>query len=78
MRLRRQERKLILLLLKAALLGFEHEAPALVEIDAADRRGAVAILEMYRTLEHVGVLGRVGYGRLGTRHVKEIAELTRE
>ena len=63
---------------KAALLGFEHEAVALVEIDALGGDGAVAGLFLDDALEDV-VVGLMGGGRrVRMGKTQEIAELRQE
>ena len=61
-----------------ALLGFEDEAAALVEVDAAGAGGAVAVMKGDAALEDVGVVGVVGRGRVGPRNAEQIAELGEE
>lgn len=61
----------------AALLGFEDEAVALVEVDAAGAVRDVGLLERHRPLEDVGVLLVVGLRRvraLDPEHVAQLAE----
>jgi len=62
----------------AALLGLEHEAAALVEVDASGGRGAVGVLEGDGALEDIGVLGGFGLGWVGPRQVEPIAEFGEE
>ena len=45
-----------------SLLGFEHEAAAFVEVDAADGGVAVAVVHGDAAFEHVGVVAVVGAG----------------
>jgi hypothetical protein len=73
-----EEGELLGALLVAALLGFEREAAALVEIDAAGAAGAVGVAEGDGALEDVGVAGVVGLARVRTRDVQEIAEFREE
>ena len=60
-----------------ALLGFQHEAAALVEVDAA---GALLgpVVEGDGALQHVLVLGGVVGGRVGPGHAQQVAEVLQE
>ncbi len=60
-----------------ALLGFQHEAAAFVEVDAA---GALfsAVGEGDGALEHVLVVGGVVGGGVGARDIEEVAEVLQE
>ena len=60
------------------MLGFENEAAAFVEVDAAGGDGAVALVELDVALEDVGVLRDVGLGGLGLGDSELIAELREE
>lgn len=62
----------------AALLGFEHEAAALVEVDPPGAGGSVAMMEDDVALEHIGVEARVGQGWIGRSHPKQGAQLGKE
>ena len=56
------------------LLRFEHEAAALVQVDASGRAAAVAVTEGDRPLEHVLLLGI----RVRRFHVEQPAQVQRE
>jgi hypothetical protein len=60
-----------------ALLGLQHKVAALVEIDAAEADGAVAVGEAHGLFEDVGVLSVIrpgGLGRLDLQHGAQLRE----
>ena len=61
-----------------ALLGFQHEAAAPVEVDAADADGAVPVGEADGLFEDVGVLGVVRAGGLGRFDLQHGAQFREE
>lgn len=62
----------------AALLGFEDEAIAFIEVDPTGGGGTVRVVEGRGAFEHVGVLGCLRRSGIGTRHADEVAELEQE
>ena len=70
--------QVLIILLFDALLGFEGEAAALVEVDAAERLGSVGIDKHHPTLEDVGVFIIVGDGRFGARDFEQVAQFAEE
>src|SRR5690606_39262789 len=62
----------------ASLLRFEDEAGFAVQVDAAGGGGAVAVVELDRLLEDVGVLAVVLDGGVGLFDVEEGAQLVGE
>ncbi len=52
-------------MLLASLLGFEDKRAALVEVNASDIGGAVAVMKRNRLLEDVGVLIFIRFRRFG-------------
>src|SRR5699024_8196994 len=61
-----------------ALLGFQHEAAAFVEVDVAARLGAVRVREEDGFLEYIGVALDLGARRIGAGHAEDAAELGEE
>lgn len=64
-----------LLLAQRALLGFQHEAAALVEVNVAGAGGAIAVLEDRLVLKGVsrgGIIGRVGLGASTLRRAQSL------
>ena len=59
----------------AHLLGFEHEAAALVTVDEAEALRAVAMRELHAALEHVGVVAGVVAGGVGFGRAEQVAQL---
>ena len=57
------------------MFGFEHEAAALVEVDAAGGLLAAAVLKRHGPLQHVGILAGVIGGGVGARHAEQVAEI---
>ena len=62
----------------APLLGLQHEAPLLVEVDPAGAREGGAVAEGDGPLEDVGVVPIVGLGRFGARDPEEVAQFGEE
>jgi hypothetical protein len=62
----------------AALFGFEDEAAAFIEIDAAGAGSAVAVVEVNGAFKDVGVLRIVGNGGIGTGDAEDVAEFGEE
>ena len=60
------------------LLGFQHEATPLVEVDAAGRGRAVVMAETDGALEDVVVLLGFGAGRVGRAHADQVAQFHEE
>jgi hypothetical protein len=69
---------LFLVLFLDALLGFQYEAGALVEVDSAVRLGAVRVVKDDPALEDVGVLVVVWYGRVRARDFEDAREFVEE
>jgi hypothetical protein len=57
------------------VFGFEDEAAALVEVDAAGGVGAAAVVEADGALEDVGVVAVVGLRRVGAGDGEQVAQL---
>ena len=64
--------------IKAALLGFKHEAAMLVEIDPAATMAAFAIGLVDQTLEHIGVQLAVRTRRVRPGDADDVAQLRQE
>ena len=62
------------LLIQFEFFRFQHEAGAPVGVDAALGTAAVAMPEDDPPLEHIGVVARVGTGRVGHRHVEQFTQ----
>lgn len=62
----------------AALFGFEDEAAAFVEVDAAGGGGAVGVAEGDGAFEDVGVGSEIARGGLGAGDVEEVGEFGKE
>ena len=58
--------------LLSCLLGFQHEATPLVEIDPAGRDRAIRAGFLHRALEHVIIIGGGRGGGIGARHVEHV------
>ena len=58
----------------AALLGFQHETAAFVQVDVVRRRGAVQVLQEDSFVDHILVGALVGLARLWAGHVQVVAE----
>ncbi len=74
----RQRERLVGLDSIAALLGLEHEAIALAEVDPLDRRRSVRVREWDGALEDVGILLVVRTGGIRPGDVEEITQLVQE
>ena len=69
---------LVAALLLAGLFGLQHEAIALVEVDAPVRDSPLAPGLLHDALEHIVVRGMFGGGGLGMRQAEGVAELGQE
>ena len=61
-----------------ALLGFQHERAAAVQIDPAVRLRAVGVQEHHAALEDVGVVIVVGDRGIGGRHREQVAQFAQK
>jgi hypothetical protein len=62
----------------AALLGLQHEAAALVEVDPAVARRTIRPAQLRRALQHIIVLAGGRGGRIGSGHAYGGAKLSKE
>jgi hypothetical protein len=58
------------------LLRLQHKTPTPVGVDASLGTGAIAMPENDAALEYIGVIARVGTGRVGHWHVEQFAQLS--
>lgn len=62
----------------AALLGFQNEATAFIEVDAAGAGGSVSVVEVDGAFKYVGVVMVVGDRGVGTGNTEDVAEFGEE
>ncbi len=62
----------------SALLGFQYETLAPIEVDAAGAGGAVAVLEGHGAFEDIGIGGIIRRGGVRPRHTQHVAQFREE